>query len=96
LFALAFGLLILVLFAFFLRAQFSYAFYFAFGTSAIRLGFLFEPQGFYLYIGITSLCLYNTSNFSTFQDAMLNKVNKMNLYKIQKSALCIHYSGIQD
>ena len=29
----------------------------------------------YLYIGITSLCLYSNSLFPTFQDGMLSKKN---------------------
>ena len=48
----------------------------------------------YLYIGITSLCLYNTSKKRTFQDAILNKVNKLFLCKIQKFTVNIHLLSV--
>ena len=40
----------------------------------------------YLYIGITSLCLYNTTKYFTFQDGKLDKVNKIKLCNIQIKA----------
>ena len=51
------------------------------------LGFAFnfsEPLEFYLYIGITSLCLYSITEKSKFQDGKLAKMTKMFLWKIQK------------
>ena len=40
----------------------------------------------YLYIGITSLCLYNITSFFIFQVVILAKVNKFRLCKRQISA----------
>ena len=53
---------------------------------------LFEPLRIYLYIGITSLCLYTITEKSIFQVAILYKLHNLNLYKIQKYALDIHFS----
>ena len=39
----------------------------------------------YLYIGITSLCLYNITSFFIFQVVILAKVNKFRLCKRQIS-----------
>ena len=43
-----------------------------------------SSEGFYLYIGITSLCLYNTGGKGFLQDGILYKLNKIRLYKMQK------------
>ena len=50
----------------------------------------FDPLFFrilevYLYIGITSLCLYNIAKIMIFQDVILYKVNKRNLCRTQIS-----------
>ena len=37
-------------------------------------GLFYEPLGFYLYIGITSLCLYNTPEKWIFQEGITAKV----------------------
>ena len=42
----------------------------------------------YLYIGITSLCLYNTSKYFIFQDGKLDKTDKRKLCNIQIKAKC--------
>ena len=67
----------------FFRLIFASAFLFFFLPSLFLLlyffclSFLFEPFRIYLYIGITSLCLYNTSKKSIFQDAILYKINNL-------------------
>jgi len=49
---------------------------------------LFEGSSeFYLYIGITSLCLYNITSFLFFQDGMLSKLTNLFLLKTQ---ICAH------
>ena len=45
--------------------------------------FHFLKSEVYLYIGITSLCLYNITGIEHFQDGMLDKVNKEYLCRIQ-------------
>ena len=52
--------------------------------------FYFRILEVYLYIGITSLCLYIITEISLFQDVILYKSNKSSLYKIQKSVSDIH------
>ena len=44
----------------------------------------------YLYIGITSLCLYIITEIFIFQDGILYKLDSFSLWKIQKSILHIH------
>ena len=51
----------------------------------IRL-FLEEPKGFYLYIGITSLYLKDTTGKPKMQDGILAKRKKDSLCRTQKSA----------
>ena len=51
----------------------------------IRL-FLEEPKGFYLYIGITSLYLKDTTGKPKMQDGILAKRRTDSLCRIQKSA----------
>ena len=40
-----------------------------------------DVLGFYLYIGITSLCLYNNAKYPILQDGILYKLNKNYLCK---------------
>ena len=45
----------------------------------------------YLYIGITSLCLYIITEIFVFQDGILYKLNSFSLCKIQKYVYGIHF-----
>ena len=47
----------------------------------------FEPLRFYLYIGITSSCLYNSIWKSILQYGILYKLNKEGLFKMQNIAI---------
>ena len=56
----------------------------------IRL-FLEEPKGFYLYIGITSLYLKDTTARTGLQDGIVDKRTGNSLYKTQISAQGGHF-----
>ncbi len=47
----------------------------------------FGSSEVYLYIGITSLCLYNNSENLLFQDGISHKERQTFLYKRQKYAI---------
>ena len=46
----------------------------------------FRALRIYLYIGITSLCLYNTTKYFVFQDGKLDKLTKRKLCNVQIKA----------
>ena len=62
----------------------------AFLLSCQNIAFVFGVE-VYVYIGITSLCLYNITGFPIFQDGILYKVHSPFLYKIQKSLNSAHF-----
>ena len=47
--------------------------------------FIFLNRKFYLYIGITSLCLYHSAVSHDFQDGIVHKIVLANLFKTQIS-----------
>ena len=58
---------------------------FCFSEACVSIRFCFRIFEVYLYIGITSLCLYIITEKTKFQVAILAKIDKNDLCKRQKS-----------
>ena len=61
------------------------SFLLAYGLKAVWLLMIFGLSFSYMIIGLTSLCLYNNTDFCKKQYGKLYKLNKSGLYKMQKT-----------